>query len=875
VQCTAMEPDRQRLRVTFAEREAERNEERVRANEVKKLEEQKEIDKRWNQAIFTAKKTGELTANWLELRQVHPDVANLGEELRVVRLVGNPFQTIPSWFFEHLIGLVSLNLGSCGLSEIPKEVKLLTRLQELHLFKNQLEAVPEELGELSKLKCIDLTSNKLQNLPESLGMLSNLETLSLEQNLISLLPESIVYLKCCSLSWSRIGLKRLPRDLFHFRDTLVSLKADHNKIRQIPDCIGNLSALKILSLCNNQIAKVPKSICNCSALERLWLDWNIISELPPEFVSLEKLQSLHLEGNPIRLPQMEVISKGTVALRKWFHANIAFYRSRGRRRVIQQLQSMLATMAEENLHDLAFFEAGLASADVGDKGDLFFGFIPKYLFDHAIPTWNGYIRSIQRNPADLEEKKARCHHRRTIAEKRDALEEELSAQEVLSSSKASIVEEEVVVGEESSVFKREAHRRSVILNEIKTMEAELSNLKLTSKEKNPGDHRIVLSRRAMSKLPRFFTEFEFSEAEVFDALQNYEDQFGKVATANHVARFRKCKCIRAGKQRLCVPPSLDYNCERKGTLLKIGLVAFLDKIRRDSALEEDRVLAERVAEIGREAETFAASQEGKEFFRLLAEIETLKKIDQERKTAFIAAEQQRFDGVWQSEKKSFEARRLQLEKVKGERTQKLEKRKMKLQAKLEKARGWVAKQLHNEIEDIDDELENIPESAELAALEVKETDHLEHFENLKTEQEIMKSMGNFPPVKRSKEVLSRMAHMKEKMKRAYVEAESARVKKEVRRDYALMRKILFSWFNTTVRTIFREWRAFAFSQVFWRRRSLERQRHQIELKDASKEFEIIYKEIERSKWKEFVDKFTDRPYWQHIETGEVRFEKFE
>ena len=91
--------------------------------------------------------------------------------------------------------VVKLYLGKSGMNPVPKEISLLTGLQELELQNNQIDALPESIGELRCLKFLDLSENQLTFLPETFGELSRLEILDLEWNQFTSLPGVIENLR--------------------------------------------------------------------------------------------------------------------------------------------------------------------------------------------------------------------------------------------------------------------------------------------------------------------------------------------------------------------------------------------------------------------------------------------------------------------------------------------------------------------------------------------------------------------------------------------------------------------------------------------------------------------------------------------------------
>ena len=116
--------------------------------------------------------------------------------------------------------VVKLYLGKSGMKQIPKEISLLTGLQELELQNNQIVALPESIGGLKGLKFLDLSENQLTFLPETFGELSGLEILNFEWNQFTSLP----------------GVIKNLRELRY-------LLLFNNPITELPDYLADMPAL--------------------------------------------------------------------------------------------------------------------------------------------------------------------------------------------------------------------------------------------------------------------------------------------------------------------------------------------------------------------------------------------------------------------------------------------------------------------------------------------------------------------------------------------------------------------------------------------------------------------------------------------------------
>jgi len=122
---------------------------------------------------------------------------------------------------------------------------------------------------------------------------------------------------------------------------LEFLNAESNKLKNIPDSIGNLNSLKELNISNNNITNIPDNIGNMIKLETLNANHNYIKTLPDSMGKLTSLQKLDLGDNsikiinnsittinnfdiffiydnPLETPPLEIASKGIGAIKEYF-----------------------------------------------------------------------------------------------------------------------------------------------------------------------------------------------------------------------------------------------------------------------------------------------------------------------------------------------------------------------------------------------------------------------------------------------------------------------------------------------------------------------------------------------------------------------------
>lgn len=137
----------------------------------------------------------------------------------------------------------------------------------------------------------------LTDLPDSLWELTAVQHLSVPHSKLREIPEKIANLKALkSLYVQSTGELLLPRTLGRLSQLEV-LSLPGSRFREFPEYIQDLTNLTRLSLANNLIAKVPDWVGRFRRLKHLNLGYNRIETLPGEIGDLTALEDLNLEQN--------------------------------------------------------------------------------------------------------------------------------------------------------------------------------------------------------------------------------------------------------------------------------------------------------------------------------------------------------------------------------------------------------------------------------------------------------------------------------------------------------------------------------------------------------------------------------------------------
>lgn len=197
----------------------------------------------------------------------------------------------------------TLDLSAQNLSTIDEQSldAIADSIRQLTLQKNIFEAIPLTLSRLHHLGVLDLSRNAIEVPLSSPLDLPKLRELRLNGNKLKSLEPLTTQLTAPSLQILDVSQNRLSGPLLVLRDffpELITLLASDNSLSEVS--AESLTGLKIVNLSNNDIER-----------------------LEPRIGLLRgTLTGLEVEGNKFRVPNYQILKKGTDAVLTWLRDKI-------------------------------------------------------------------------------------------------------------------------------------------------------------------------------------------------------------------------------------------------------------------------------------------------------------------------------------------------------------------------------------------------------------------------------------------------------------------------------------------------------------------------------------------------------------------------
>ena len=199
----------------------------------------------------------------------------------------------------------TLDLANKGFTEFDEDALLAlaetSDIRQINLQSNLLRSVPLSFGHLSFLTILDLSKNNLSTPLTTPLDLPKLRELRLSANKLSSLNPLTAHLTAPTLQTLDISQNRLTGSLpclrTHFPALITLIASDNNFLDAPADA---LAGLKVVNLANNDIERLDPRIGLLAGT----------------------LTSLLVEGNRFRVPNYQVLSKGTEVVLNWLRDKV-------------------------------------------------------------------------------------------------------------------------------------------------------------------------------------------------------------------------------------------------------------------------------------------------------------------------------------------------------------------------------------------------------------------------------------------------------------------------------------------------------------------------------------------------------------------------
>jgi Leucine-rich repeat (LRR) protein len=155
------------------------------------------------------------------------------------------------------------------------------------------------LANLEEMTLKILAENVYASLPTSICFPSNLNTLYVKG--FNRLPDNIgdaVSLNSLTIFECNLATNGLPSSIGNLH-ALKTLSITYSSLTSLPSTIGNLALLENLTVHNNQLSAIPSTISGCVAVKYLSFSSNLITTLPESLSQCLQLISISAGGNKL------------------------------------------------------------------------------------------------------------------------------------------------------------------------------------------------------------------------------------------------------------------------------------------------------------------------------------------------------------------------------------------------------------------------------------------------------------------------------------------------------------------------------------------------------------------------------------------------
>ena len=711
------------------------------------------------------------------------------------------------------------------------DMKFLTTVR---LIGNKLVELPSNLFEmLPKLEALSFSNNLLTHLPATIGTLKHLRELNLLKNRLVELPAEFCNLKRLeTLELSSNFLKQLPERFGALKSLRGTLAIENNLLTRLPESFGLLQ-ITSLRLTMNRLTDLPKSLKMMGTLHSFAANINALNDFPLPVTHLHQLKHLSMCKNNIpRVPTQ--VGRMTSLESLWLDWND-----------VEELPTEFCKLESLKTFRINGNPMRAPTMEIIAGGC------------DSVKVWCS-------KRADFNLKRKRVNVIKSIQSLFSAIEEVKKNDPDL-----------------SAFFEGNAHEKEVKTTSTGTWKDDMGGGFYSFANDMLFKEIIPRLQRVAGRLPRTDGQlqraaaFEWELEEVEDALANCEDSCGPVAHTGLKLMFRKCRCMKNGKRRVCVPPRKGYLCKRANSALVKKRITTDAEYREELSNQQEMEKIQTATLIARNvAYQYINSVDGAKDMtkRAFDRAANALKADQKRvyveKMTNIATK--KFDHDCAQRDKMMNS----LGKSRQDRIDSINQEKEDLGAKLEHLRGWEAKKCQEKYDACDRQLQNIPEDDEMELLQEQideapglfEGDMLaikdgEGFEQKRSRQKMTKKQKKYAK------------DCRQKVEDDYASVYETEAKTLAQQEFKLMRKIGASWTRGSLRRVFLKWAGWTQDAIEQRLISRQFDEEAERTKALGVENRIKLRKMEMAKWVEGYDRFEDRVFFEHCETKEIAWDE--
>jgi len=219
----------------------------------------------------------DLANNRLGNEVLEIDFRNL-TQLQLFRIEKNRLKSLPETLMNPASPLNFLDCSENMIESIPDSIGNLRMLKSFYAHNNYLRTLPPGFGSLQSLTGLFVQHNVIETLPAEIGDLSNLRQIYIGNNKLKQFPDTVVKLKKLSeLAAGSNRLESLPFGMGSMRISLLNL--EYNKLKSIPDDLGNITTFTGLWLNGNNLQYIPESFRNLKGIRALYLHENNLTSV--------------------------------------------------------------------------------------------------------------------------------------------------------------------------------------------------------------------------------------------------------------------------------------------------------------------------------------------------------------------------------------------------------------------------------------------------------------------------------------------------------------------------------------------------------------------------------------------------------------------